>query len=339
MLDPAGQESVLDLVRPGDMRRPWHGQVLEAMQRAQRRGALPSPAEVYAELRKDPDLPPGVSHDGVLVANLMEAAPRASHARTYAAMVIEGSIRERVHSAGTQVVHAADSGKPGLVLRRAADGARDLNACMVRWEALPGQVREELYFPDRQVGPATRATPRAVASPPKAARPDSPAATAAGQQALRNLAAAPCYLRQVAGWLRPEHFALEEQGELYLLMCEMAARKRAVDPLTISWAAARRGLGFEPGHLDNGIGPLAVAGARDVYRHGMLAQAAHAGRGIQADAHNAIRAPRQLLQLTGDRLRNLQAQLSPWVTLEREVPGTRQALPRDRQRQVQREAV
>ena len=81
LLDPAGQESVLDLVQPEDMRRPWHGQVLEAMQRARGRGALPCPAEVYAELRKDPDLPSGVSHDGVLVANLMEAVPRASHAR------------------------------------------------------------------------------------------------------------------------------------------------------------------------------------------------------------------------------------------------------------------
>src|SRR5690349_10873892 len=120
------------------MRRPWHGQVLEAMQRARGRGALPCPAEVYAELRKDPDLPAGVSHDGVLVANLMGAAPRASHARAYAAMVIEGSIRDRVHLVGTQVVHAADSGKPVLVLRRAVDGVRDLNACLLRWEALPG---------------------------------------------------------------------------------------------------------------------------------------------------------------------------------------------------------
>jgi replicative DNA helicase len=339
LLDPAGQESVLDLVQPEDMRRPWHGQVLEAMQRARGRGALPHPAEVYAELWKDPDLPPGISRDGVLVANLMEAAPRASHARTYAAMVIEGSIRQRVHLAGTRIVHAADSGEPGLVLRRAADGARDLDACLIRWEALPGQVRRELYFPGRPAGPTTHASPQASVNPPKVARPNSQAATAAGQQTLRNLAAAPCYLQHVAGWLRPEHFALEEQGELYLLMCEMAARKRAVDPVTISWAAARRGLAFEPEHLDNGIGPLAVATARDVYRHGMLAQATRVGRRIQADSLDASRDPGQLLQLAGDRMRNLQAQPSPWATLDRLIPGMGQALPSERSPKVQREAV
>ncbi len=33
LLDPAGKRHVLGLVEPGDMFRPWHGQVLTAMRR------------------------------------------------------------------------------------------------------------------------------------------------------------------------------------------------------------------------------------------------------------------------------------------------------------------
>ena len=90
LLDPAGQHRVLDLVQPDDMRRPWHAQVLEAMQRVRARGAFPDPMAVYAELQNDPDLPTAVSRDGVLMAGLMEAAPTARHARAYAVLVIEG---------------------------------------------------------------------------------------------------------------------------------------------------------------------------------------------------------------------------------------------------------
>ena len=57
LLEPAGQQHVLDLVEPGDMYRPWHGQVLSAMQRVRGKGLSPGPAEVYEELRVDPDLP------------------------------------------------------------------------------------------------------------------------------------------------------------------------------------------------------------------------------------------------------------------------------------------
>jgi hypothetical protein len=38
--DPAGQPQVLDWVEPGDMCRPWHGQVLGAMQRLRGRAFL-----------------------------------------------------------------------------------------------------------------------------------------------------------------------------------------------------------------------------------------------------------------------------------------------------------
>lgn len=53
--NPTGQHSVVNLVEPADMRRPWHGQVLAAMQRLRSRALLPSAANVYQELQNDPD--------------------------------------------------------------------------------------------------------------------------------------------------------------------------------------------------------------------------------------------------------------------------------------------
>jgi replicative DNA helicase len=78
--DPAGQGHLLDLLEPDDMTRPYHGQVLAAMKRLRERGAEPGPLALHAELGHDPDLPRHVAHDGVLLANLMEAAPRPGHA-------------------------------------------------------------------------------------------------------------------------------------------------------------------------------------------------------------------------------------------------------------------
>lgn len=98
--DPAGQQHILDLVRRDDMRRPWHSQVLAAMQRLRERGGLPAPADVYGELKKDADLPRSVSHDAVPLASLMEAG-RAAHAPAYAGMVVDGGIRQRLAMAAS----------------------------------------------------------------------------------------------------------------------------------------------------------------------------------------------------------------------------------------------
>lgn len=95
LADPAGQQHVLDLVQPADLGRPWHVQVLAAMRRVQRGGAAPGPLEGYTELKADPDLPGSVSRDAVPLVDLMEATPDARHAPAYAAMVIDGSIRQR----------------------------------------------------------------------------------------------------------------------------------------------------------------------------------------------------------------------------------------------------
>lgn len=340
LLDPAGQQRVLDLVRPDDMRRPWHAQVLEAIQRVRARGAFPDPMAVYAELQNDPDLPAAVSRDGVLVAGLMEAAPTARHARAYAVLVIEGGLRDRVRVAGTRVVQAAGTGQPELVLRRAADGTSILGECQARWRALPEPFRRELSAPTGPAALGVWAGRLPAVGEAEPARPDGPAARAAGHQALRDLAAASSHLRPVARWLRPEHFAREEQGQLYAVMRDMDAVGRAVDPVTVSWEAARHGLTADPRSLAGGFGPLAVASARNVHRHGMLAQAAQAGRAIQADAADPACTPGQLLKSAADRLRTLRAQPQSCRAPARSpVPEAGKTLPGQQAQQAEREAV
>src|SRR5713226_8948010 len=124
LLDPAGQHEVLDLVEPGDMFRPWHAQVLVAMQRVRGRGVLPDPVQVYQELRNDPDLPRSVSGDAVPLAGLMEAAPRAEHAPAYAVMVVEGGLRQRLDLEASRLGQASTTGDLDAALRQVAQVRR-----------------------------------------------------------------------------------------------------------------------------------------------------------------------------------------------------------------------
>jgi len=125
---------------------------------------------------------------------------------------------------------------------------------------------------------------RAVAHWVGDGRPVGPEAEAAGALALHDLAAAPACLVGVRGWLRPGHFATPEQGELFAVMQDLDAAGHPVDPVTLSWEAARRGINIDAADLANGVGPFAIASAREVRRRGLLAQIDQAGRDIQADA-------------------------------------------------------
>jgi replicative DNA helicase len=93
LADPEGHDDVLRLVSPEDFLRPWHGQVLAAMRQVRARAVAPGPLAVYAELKKNPDLPQAVARDAVPLADLMHASPCSSHASTYAGMVIGAAVR------------------------------------------------------------------------------------------------------------------------------------------------------------------------------------------------------------------------------------------------------
>ena len=340
LLDPAGQQRVLDQVVPEDMRRPWHGQVLEAMRRVRVRGGLPEPMAVYQELQNDVDLPRGVAANAVLVADLMEAAPQARHAPVYAAMVVEGGIRQRLRETGARMLQAGGAGSLERLQRQAALSVRDLEACRARWMTVPEHLRRA-SSPGERAGDSGQAGRRPVCGREDAARPEGPAAVVAGERALRDLTAAPGRLTLVGRWLRPGHFASAEHGEVYALMREMSAAGRAVDPVTVSWEAARHGISVEPGSLDRGMGPFAVASAREVHRQGVLAQAAHAGRAIEADAADLACRPERTMQSAGQRLRTLMVQLEPGLVRAAAsgAPGRGEAASGHRPRQAEREAV
>src|SRR6266851_1822253 len=341
LLDPAGQHAVLDLVGPGDMFRPWHAQVLVAMQRVRGRGVLPDPVQVYQELRKDPDLPASVSADAVPLAGLMEAAPRAAHAPAYAVMVVEGGIRQRLDLAASRLVHASGTGELEAALRQAAQVRGALTACRARWLAMPGHLRSEPPASGNQGRGDAGLGRRVEAVREGLARPEGLAAEAAGARALRELAAAPSQLAQVRDWLQPGHFAQAGHGELYAVMQDMDKAGKPIDAVTIAWEAARRGVAADPSRLVGGTGPFAVASAREVHRHGMLAQAARAGKDIQADAADLACSPREPLQSADDRLRALEAQPQPGPrpTLDAEVPASEHVRPSRQSVQPEREAV
>jgi hypothetical protein len=152
LADPAGQAPVLDLVHVEDMTRPYHGQVLAVMKRLRERGVAPGPLQVHEEVKKDPDLPRSLSHDGVQIADLMEAAPRPGHARAYAAMVMGSGIRQRMALAASRMSQVAEGGDMNAALRMARQARWELDRCRARWEALPEPMRGELSGPSRDRG-------------------------------------------------------------------------------------------------------------------------------------------------------------------------------------------
>ena len=114
----------------------------------------PDPVAVREELAKDPDLPRLISHDGVLLADLMEAAPRSDHGPAYAAMVISTGIRRRAELAASRMRQAAESKDAGSALRMARQARGELDRCRARWEALPEPMRRELPPSPARRGPA-----------------------------------------------------------------------------------------------------------------------------------------------------------------------------------------
>jgi replicative DNA helicase len=326
--DPERQQGLLDWVEAGDMCRPWHAQVLEAMQRLRQRGVPPGPLEVYAELQHDPDLPVGVARDAVPLANLMGAVPmgavpRAGHARHYAVMVAERGIRQRLKLAGSRMAQAAESGDLAVALRQVCRARHELGALRARWSAFPGPLRHEVPALARAGQGDAEIARRVVALPEDlgwslgGSRPRGQAAEAAGRRALRDLAAGSSRITRVHGWLQPEYFARSEHGALYEVMRDLDAAGVPADPITITWEAARRGIQADPADLSGGTAGFAVASAREVRRHGLLAQVICAGTSLQADATDVTCHPGRLLQETDRRLHVIESQAQPEPAIER----------------------
>jgi DnaB-like helicase N terminal domain len=145
-------------------------------------------------------------------------------------------------------------------------------------------------------------------------------AEAASAAALRDLIDDPSQLEAVAGWLRPGHFANAVHGQIYALLEDMRAVGKAIDAVTITCEAARRGVRTDPSRLSGGVGSFAVADAREVHRNGTLTQVTRAGISIQADAAEPARALGPLLRTAAERLESLGSELQPGI--ERAPPAS-----------------
>jgi hypothetical protein len=130
-------------------------------------------------------------------------------------------------------------------------------------------------------------------------------------QALRDLAAAPEQIDTIRAWLRPEHFACPEHGDLYAVIRDLRTAGKPADPVTIGWEAARRGITPDPADLTGGNGPLADASARDLHRLALLARATHTGRYLRDSAADPTCPPRALLRSAADRLGQLERDAGP----------------------------
>jgi hypothetical protein len=350
LADPAAGHRVLDIVQASDFERPWHAQVLAAMRRLKSRQALADAYAVYQEIQYDPDLPRTTARDGVLLANLMESSPRSAHVGAYAAMVIESGIRHQVGLAGAQLAAASRSGELETALSQVSRTGQVIEACKARWNAVPGDVQAQLPAVPRgwpslaergiarsggtaaaesalmpgEVGDTSASRQPALAmTEPVAAgdvRQEMPGETA-GVRALQDLAAGPSQLGRVRGWLRPEHFAEPQHGNLYAVMRDLHACRQPVDPLTIAWEAQRRGIDCQPDMLRGGTAAFAVSSAREVYRLGALARIERAGIAIQAAAGDQARAPAGFLQLAAAQVNVLQPARAQDCRLNRAVPG------------------
>jgi DnaB-like helicase N terminal domain len=135
-------------------------------------------------------------------------------------------------------------------------------------------------------------------------RPADPAARAASAAALQNLIDDPAQLAVVRRWLRPEHFEPAENKALYAVLQDMHVAGKPVDPVTVTWEAARRGLQTQPARLTGGVGSFAVWSAREVRRLGNLAHISAAGAALESDAADPAHTPLRLLQSAENRLQS-----------------------------------
>jgi replicative DNA helicase len=311
--DPAGQQRVLGLLARDDFYRPWHGQVLAAMQRLTARQIPPGPLEVYAELRQDPDLPRSVSHDAVPIADLLHAVPRSAHTSAYAGIVIGSAIRRRLALAGGRL-HQAGQTTPEPIDDHALHTARwivsrehrDLRACWHRWANLPEPITRELPATPQDSQPDHH-------DKPTPGQPD-PAAVQAGLTALRDLITRPDVTTAALSQLRPDHFAHPDHRIIYQSITELHQAAMPVDPVTVTWQATRHGLNIQPAELDGGCAAFAPASTTQVHRRAILAALQRTGLDIETNAANPRLLITDLIRYTGRQIAAAEHELTPQPT-------------------------
>lgn len=109
-------------------------------------------------------------------------------------------------------------------------------------------------------------------------------ALALSTQVLRDLIHDPGQLAIIAGGLDGQHFSRHGHAALFRLLEDMRAARIPIDPVTVGWEAARRGLDTDPRQLGGGVGLFAAAGAAELRRQAILRRISEAGIAIRAAA-------------------------------------------------------
>jgi hypothetical protein len=301
LLQPNAVREVATWLRVGDFAHPWHQTVYRVIADRHAAGAAIDPKLVGADLmqRLGParaDLP--------RVVGLLQAAPDRPQPTTYAAMVLESSLRREVAGQGVFLRAAALSAaltggrRPVTAVTALVDAT--LDAAAGRWAAATGQdiaappgrgaVPVPLRAALRNLHDGLGADRFLAAHPPL----DPAAVRDHEAQLIACLVAHPQHIPATARWLKPEAITNRPWRPVYTALVELCDRGRPVDVVTVAWEIQRTsyrcGRGPELRELRTTVdhtaavdpGHLAQVVAGDHLRQ----VADHAADGLQASAAN-----------------------------------------------------
>src|SRR5712691_13368659 len=101
------------------------------------------------------------------------------------------------------------------------------------------------------------------------------------------------------------------RGRLAVPQADPGRGRLPVDPVTVSWEAARRGTSVDPAELAGGYRAFAAGSVVQVYRRAVLARVQQAGLEIQADADDVRLPVASVLELAGEKLAAAERDLAP----------------------------
>ncbi|MGW3183272.1 DnaB-like helicase N-terminal domain-containing protein [Kitasatospora sp. NPDC001119] len=157
-------------------------------------------------------------------ASLIAICPLPRHARVYARMVLESSIRRQVHERAHRLQLAARTDALDAVLELTGELRQALHELADLWGALDERPRPLPGPWPLELTDAVRET------------------TATDETALLSSAtAAPAALDEITRWLRPGDFLDRGHGAVFQALAALARRGEPIDPLTVLWEAQHQG--------------------------------------------------------------------------------------------------
>ncbi|WP_459649227.1 DnaB-like helicase N-terminal domain-containing protein [Kitasatospora sp. Ki12] len=231
LLSPTELASINGWLKPPHFLRPAHAALYEVLL-DQRAAGHPGAAEgagddqvrdfaleaLAAARRTSQGLSPGYG------ATLIAVCPHPRHARAYARMVLESSIRRQVHERAHRLQHAARTG--------ALDGVLELT----------GELRQAVHELADLWGTLDE-RPRPLPGPWPLEIPDAVRETTMVDETalLSSATAAPDDLKEIIRWLRPGDFLDRGHGAAFQALAALAHRGEPIDALTVLWEAQKQG--------------------------------------------------------------------------------------------------